>query len=213
LKPEIPLIGFSGSPWTLAAYMLEGQPGKELQHAKVFMHQERALMISLLKKITETLKLYLAAQIDAGAQIIQIFDSLAGQISKQDFLAFSLPFMQEIISFIKSKYEDSIPIILFARGASHSLQAIRETGCHVISIDWMMSIQEAGEATGYSIPLQGNLDPAILLTTKEIITLHARDILQQSSPLKGFIFNLGHGVLPSTPEANVRFLIDLVHGN
>jgi len=211
LSPEIPLIGFSGSPWTLAVYMVEGQPDKELQRTKGLMYLEPDLFKTLLKKITESVKLYLNAQINAGVQIIQIFDSLAIHLSTNEFLTFSLPFMQEIVHYIKSQWGNSVPIIIFPRGASHSLTAIQQTGCDVISIDWTMSLEQAAALTHNSIVLQGNLDPMVMLSTTDIIAQQTHQILQEASSLNGFIFNLGHGILPNTPEDNVKFLIDFVH--
>ncbi|OGF67090.1 MAG: hypothetical protein A2Y62_09120 [Candidatus Fischerbacteria bacterium RBG_13_37_8] len=211
LSADKPLIGFTGSPWTLAAFMTEGEITKNLEVAKALLYREPELLMQLLNKITEAVKLYVEAQIIAGANIIQIFDSLAGHLSKHDFLQYSLPYISDVVKYIKLKYGTRIPVIVFARGASHSIMEIQQIGSDVISIDWTLSIKEAMALTGNTITLQGNLDPVVLLASQPRIAGKVRELMLEAIELKGFIFNLGHGILATTPEANVRYLVDYVH--
>lgn len=209
LDSKIPLIGFSGSPWTLAAFTIEGHPNKEFFNTKRFLYEQPELFHNLLKIITFSTIRYLKAQIISGADIIQIFDSLAYLLSKKDFNTFSLSYMKIIIESLK-EFNREIPVIIFAKGASHSLSEIKKSGCDVISLDNTLSIIEALGIINNEIAIQGNLDPAILLCKKEVIADKTNQILQEASKAKGYIFNLGDGILKNTPEKNVSFLVERV---
>lgn len=207
----IPLIGFSGSPWTLAAIAIQGSFKEDFKKAKEFIYQAPDAFQQLINKLTQYIKHYLSAQIAAGADIIQIFDSLALYLSRKDYLNYSLSSLINIIKYIKAECRSKVPVIVYSRGANHSLSEIKETECDVISIDPILSISDAYQITMNKVAIQGNLDPVVLLTSKEIISAKAKDIIMDAIKLDGFIFNLGHGVLAETPEANVRFLVDYVH--
>jgi uroporphyrinogen decarboxylase len=211
LPDDKPLIGFSGSPWTLAAIAIQGSFRDEFRKARVFMYNHQDDFIKLLSRITEAVKLYIDAQISAGVDLIQIFDSLAIYLTRDNYLRFSLTSMGEIINFIKIKYKGLVPQIIYSRGASHSLREIQQIGCDVISIDSTLSIREANMLTDNKVALQGNLEPLILLASKNVIAEEAKKIMIDAAELDGFIFNLGHGVLPGTPEENVKYLVDYVH--
>jgi len=209
LDSKIPLIGFSGSPWTLAAFIIEGNQNKEFINTKRFLYEEPELFNNLLKIITSAIIRYLKAQIMSGANIIQIFDSLAYVLSKKEFNVFSLSYIKIIIESLK-EFNKEIPVIIFAKGASHSLSEIKKSGCDVVSLDTSLSITEAIEIINNEVAIQGNLDPAVLLCKKEIIAEQTHQLLQEASKAKGYIFNLGHGILKNTPEENVSFLVECV---
>lgn len=207
----IPLIGFSGSPWTLAAIAIQGSFKEDFKKAKEFMYQAPNAFKLLMNKIIRSVCYYLKAQLDAGADIIQIFDSLALYLSRKEYLNYSLSSIINVIKYIKAESNRNAPVIVYSRGANHSLSEISGTGCDVINIDTILSIREAYQITMNKVAIQGNLDPVVLLTSREIISEKVRDILMDAIQIDGFIFNLGHGVLSETPEDNVKFLVDYVH--
>ena len=204
LNGEVPLIGFAGAPWTLAAYMIEGGGSKSYAHAKQMMFKEPGDFHALLDKIADTVILYLNAQIEAGAQAIQLFDSWAGELTAQDYEQFSLPYQQKIFDAIDSK---AAPTIMYINGSGHFLEQMATCGANVLSIDWRTDLREARRRVGDSFTLQGNLDPCILLSTPELIEAKTRDILEAGGGQK-HILNLGHGILPMTPVENARTFIE-----
>jgi uroporphyrinogen decarboxylase len=205
LKPNIPLIGFCGAPFTVASYAIEGKGSKNFSITKALMYKEPAAWHSFLEKITDASILYLNAQIAAGAQAVQIFDSWVGCLSPEDFRAYVLPHTRRLIKNIAP----GVPVISFGTQTSGFLPLLRQAGGDVIGVDWRIELDEAWDMLG-DVAIQGNLDPQILLSDKTIITAHAERILAQAAGRPGHIFNLGHGVLPATPLENVMHLIDVV---
>ncbi len=212
-KLNVPLIGFSGAPFTLATYMVEGGTSKNFLLTKRMMFQEPQLYTSLMDKITETVIRYLSAQIDAGAQALQLFDTWAGVLSPQDYREFALPYVRRIIDVLRRGgfSGEQIPIIYFVGQCAGLLEGIRESGADVIGIDWRINIDDAINRVGKDISVQGNLDPCALFLPKDEIEERVGDILNRASSARGHIFNLGHGVLPETPVKNVVAMVEMVH--
>ncbi len=208
LADRVPLIGFAGAPWTLACYAVEGGGTKSFDTVKRMMYAEPDLLHTLLDQLTETAGDYLVEQTRAGADIVQIFDTWAGLLSKETFLEFSLPYIMRMVERVKSS--SSVPVIVFARGASTALAEIAATGCDVVGLDWTVDIGEARTLLGPSIALQGNLDPVVLYAPPEVIEEETRSILAFHGPTPGHIFNLGHGIHPDTPVDHARAMIDTV---
>lgn len=209
LERKVPLIGFSGAPFTLATYMIEGGSSKNFLHTKTMMYREAGLFGYLLDKITDTVISYLMAQIRAGAQAVQIFDSWAGALSPDDFREFELPRIKRIIRTLKEK--DATPVIYFANGAAGLLEELDETGADVIGIDWRADIGRAAAVLGGGCALQGNLDPLALFLPEDRLREKVKDILDKARPAKGHIFNLGHGIIPETPVQAAKALVKAVH--
>ncbi|MDP3920962.1 MAG: uroporphyrinogen decarboxylase [Candidatus Omnitrophota bacterium] len=207
LNAKIPLIGFSGAPFTLAAYMIEGGGSKLFLATKRFMYDDPGSWHALLEKISRGLVKYLNGQIDAGADAIQIFDSWVGCLSARDYREFVLPHTQAVIKGLKT----GIPVIHFGTGTGSFLKDVRAAGGDVIGIDYRVSLDTAWETIGHDVAVQGNLDPALLLGAPDIMRARAKEILQQAAGRPGHIFNLGHGVLPQTPVDNVIRLVEYVH--
>jgi uroporphyrinogen decarboxylase len=208
LSGAVPLIGFAGAPWTLAAYMIEGGGSKSYGYVKQMMFKEPANFHALLDKISDTIILYLNAQIEAGAQIIQLFDSWAGELSATDYEEFALPYQRKIFASINSKDTSTI---MYINNSGHFLEQMATCGADVLSIDWRTDLQEARQRVGDHFTLQGNLDPCILLSTPEIIRAKTREILTAGGGHK-HILNLGHGILPMTPVENARAFIETAKG-
>ena len=209
LDGQVPLIGFAGAPWTLAAYMIEGGGSKNYAEVKRMMFSEPATLHALLDKIADTVILYLNAQIEAGAQIIQLFDSWAGELAPADYEQFALPYERKILDSLN---RDAAPTILFINGSGTFLEEMAKSGADVLSIDWRTDIREARARIGDKITLQGNLDPCVLLSTPEIVTAKARELLQAGGGHR-HILNLGHGILPMTPVENARAFIQAGKNN
>jgi uroporphyrinogen decarboxylase len=203
LDGSVPLIGFAGAPWTLAAYMIEGGGSKNYAHVKRMMFGDPATFESLLDKIADTVILYLNAQIEAGAQVVQLFDSWAGELSAADYERFALPYQQKIFESIDRR---STPAILYINGSGNFLEKMATSGADVLSIDWRIDIEDARRRVGDHLTIQGNLDPCILLTTPEIITARAQALIKAGGQAR-HILNLGHGILPMTPVENARAFI------
>jgi len=204
---EVPLIGFSGAPFTLATYMIEGGSSKNFINTKKMMYRAPELYASLMKKITATVINYLQAQIDAGVHAVQVFDSWAGILSPLDFELFALPYVQQIISTFKGK----VPVIYFAFNGSAMLKSVADSGADVLGIDWRIDMRDAVGTLGDNVAVQGNLDPCILFGTKELIKDRVARILSGARGAKGHVFNLGHGILPETPVDNAVAMVDSVH--
>ena len=205
LKNEVPLVGFSGAPWTLASYMIEGGGSKSFAEIKKMAYSDPATLRALLDKLATTVITYLKFQIESGAQVVQLFDTWAGELTRRDYEAFALPVVQRIFSEIGN----SVPRILYINGCANILESMASSGADVLSIDWRLPIGEAMARVGKRVAIQGNLDPTTLLGTTANLTATAEDILKQAGPT-GHIFNLGHGILPPTPVENARALIDFV---
>lgn len=207
---KVPLIGFSGAPFTLATYMIEGGSSKNYINTKRMMYRAPELFFTLMDKITNTVISYLKAQIAAGVNAVQVFDSWAGILSPSDFENFALPYVQKIVAAIKKEYP-AIPVIYFAFNGSAMLKSVKKSGAEILGIDWRINMSDAVEATGSGTVLQGNLDPCVLFGTKENIRDNVIKILNGAKGAKGHIFNLGHGILPETPVENAIAMVEAVH--
>jgi uroporphyrinogen decarboxylase len=204
LDGRVPVIGFAGAPWTLAAYMVEGGGSKNYAEIKRLAYKEPDLLHALLDKIADTVILYLNAQIEAGAQVIQLFDSWAGELSPDDYERFALPYEQKIFQSIN---RGSAPAILFINGCGPFLERMAASGADVLSIDWRIRLEDARRRVGDNIGLQGNLDPCILLSTPGLVREKAREVLKHGGGRR-HILNLGHGILPMTPVENARAFVE-----
>ncbi len=205
LNNRVPLIGFAGAPWTLLCYMVQGKGSKTFDEAKAFCYTQPALAHRLLQMITDTTILYLKAQIAAGADLVQIFDSWGGLLSPQDFETFSLQYTRQIVAALK----DESPVIVFAKGAWHSLKEMAQTGANGLGIDWCISAKQARAFAGNNITLQGNFDPAKLLSPIPQLKKEVRQMLSEFGNNR-YIANLGHGILPDVPVDNARAFVDAV---
>ncbi|QEG24451.1 uroporphyrinogen decarboxylase [Mariniblastus fucicola] len=207
LPADMPLIGFSGAPFTLASYIVEGGSSRNYAHAKALMFGDPGAWKELMQRLTDSIIVYLKGQIDAGAQCVQLFDSWAGCLNVQHYRELVLPFVQQIIAALPSE----VPVINFGTGNPALLPLYADTEASVIGIDWRVQLDEAWETVGHDRAVQGNLDPTILLTDPATIRSHAKSILDQAAGRPGHIFNLGHGILPQTPVDNAIALVDAVH--
>lgn len=203
----VPLIGFAGAPFTLASYMIEGGPSKNHNKTKAFMYAEPEAWFMLMDKLADTTIIYVKAQIAAGANAIQIFDSWVGALNVADYKTYVKPVMHRIFSSLK---EENVPLITYGVGASHLIKEWDELPVDVIGLDWRLSIQEARDL-GIKKTLQGNLDPALLLAPWEKIEERAKAILDQGMQTPNFIFNLGHGVFPEISPDTLKRLTAFVH--
>jgi uroporphyrinogen decarboxylase len=203
----VPLIGFSGAPFTLASYMLEGGPSKNYNKTKAFMYAEPKAWFALMDKLAEVTITYVKAQIKAGAKAIQIFDSWVGALNVEDYRYYIKPIMNRIFTELK---EENVPLIMFGVGASHLAKEWHDLPLDVVGLDWRLPINEA-RGMGIHKTVQGNLDPAILLAPWEVIEERAKAILDQGMEQPGYIFNLGHGVFPSVNPDTLKRLTSFVH--
>jgi uroporphyrinogen decarboxylase len=208
LNGRVPLIGFSGSPWTLASYMIEGGGSKDFRYIKKMMLDEPVLLTELIDLLTETVRRYCEAQIASGAQAIQIFDTWGGILDPDHYRKFSLDPMFEIVSTMQ---RGDAPVIVFSRGAAHALKDIAAIGADVVGLDWTVDIAGARSLIGESVALQGNLDPSFLYASPENIRKEVRSILRRFGPGPGHIFNLGHGILPGVPVDRAIAMVRAVH--
>ena len=207
LPADMPLIGFSGSPFTLASYMIEGGSSKNYAHAKTLMYSDPGAWDQLMQHLATSISIYLNGQIEAGAQAVQLFDSWAGCLSFEDYRQFAHPYIKKIIASLPS----DVPVINFATGNPTLLPLLADTRASVIGIDWRIRLDEAWETVGFDRAVQGNLDPIVLLTNPDEIRRQAKLVLDQAAGRPGHIFNLGHGILPQTPVENAIALVDAVH--
>jgi len=207
LRGRVPLIGFSGSPWTLAAYMVEGRGSKDFRHPKQLIYDEPAVAHKLLAKLADALVPFLEAQLAAGADALQIFDTWGGILSPDNYREFSLDYLSKVVSNVQ---RNGVPIIVFSKGANECLEEISKIGADVVSLDWTVDIGEARKSIGGQVALQGNLDPSALYASPERIRHEVKMILRKYGKGPGHIFNLGHGILSDTPVDHARALVDLV---
>lgn len=207
LRDDLPLIGFSGAPFTVASYMIEGGGSRNFVHTKSLMYKDKGVWDGMMSLISRALVKYLNAQIAAGAQAIQLFDSWVGCLSPDDYREYVLPHTRSVIQNITP----GIPVLHFGTGTSSLLGLMREAGGDVIGVDWRVRLDEAWDQLGPSVGIMGNLDPVALFAGKDHIRNEARKILAQAGGRPGHIFNLGHGILPETPVENVIALVDAVH--
>ncbi|HEY9166997.1 MAG TPA: uroporphyrinogen decarboxylase [Candidatus Kryptonia bacterium] len=202
LQGRVPLIGFCGSPWTLLAYMVDGKGG-EFVRARAMLYDDPSSAHQLLEKLAVNCVSYLRMQHEAGADLVQIFDTWGGALAPDLFEEFSLRYIRFMVDSVREEF----PVIVFSKGANHSIEKIAATAASCVGVDWTIQIGEAAKRTG--AVLQGNLDPAVLFARPEIIKARAKKILEEA-PAGKHIFNLGHGILPNTPVENVRVLVDFV---
>jgi uroporphyrinogen decarboxylase len=207
LAGRVPLIGFSGSPWTLLTYMVEGGGSKNFSEIKKFIYNQPKAAHIMLNRLADLIADYLSAKIESGVNAVQIFDTWGGILSQSHFLEFSLEYITKIISKIKRTDE---PVIVFAKGVHHNLEKLSKSGTDVIGIDWTLNIGEVKNKIGNKVALQGNLDPTILYAPKEKIKIEAVKILESFGQENGHIFNLGHGILPDISPEKAKFLVETV---
>jgi uroporphyrinogen decarboxylase len=208
LEHEAPVIGFAGAPFTLASYMVEGGGSRHYTEIKRMMYCDPMTVHKLLDRIADTIILYLNAQIEAGAQVVQLFDTWAGELSANDYEEFALPYEQKVFEQIhRGPGGLAVPAILYINGCSHILEKMVESGANVLSVDWRIDLSEAKRRVGDKVALQGNLDPCELLGTPETIAVTVREILKKGGGL-GHIMNLGHGILPMVPVENARAFVE-----
>jgi uroporphyrinogen decarboxylase len=207
LPADIPLIGFAGAPFTLASYIIEGGGSKNYSATKQLMYTDRGAWNVLMQRLSATLVRYLKAQIDAGCQAVQLFDSWAGCLSPHDYREYVLPHTRAIIDGIQG----AVPVINFLTGNPALLPLCREAGGDVIGLDWRVDLDAGWQAVGYDKAVQGNLDPATLLTNLDVVRAQTRDVLARAAGRPGHIFNLGHGVTPDVKPDLVKALVEMVH--
>ncbi|MHB8984026.1 MAG: uroporphyrinogen decarboxylase [Carboxydocellales bacterium] len=208
LDGRVPLIGFSGAPFTLASYIIEGSGSKAYINCKQMMWQAPELWHALLDKIDEVIVRYLKAQIKAGAQAVQLFDSWVGTLAPKDYAEFVLPHSKYVLDNLKG---EGVPVIHFANNSSTLLELVKQAGGDVIGLDWRINIDEAWGRLGYDVAVQGNLDPIALFAPPEKIELMVKGILERVGNRPGHIFNLGHGIQKETPVESVIALVEAVH--
>lgn len=207
LERKVPLIGFSGAPFTLASYIIEGGHSKNYVLTKSLMYQDRPTWDALMQKISEVLIRYLNAQIRSGVQALQVFDSWVGCLSPGDYEEYVLPYSRKVMDGVSK----SVPLIHFGTSNSTLLELMKRAGGDVIGLDWRVDIDEAWARLGHDVGIQGNLDPVILLGPVDLIEKNAKRILDSVGDRPGHVFNLGHGLLPNTPPDHVAALVDMVH--
>lgn len=212
LKDKVPLIGFTGSPWTLAAYMVEGGSSKNFAKVKGLMYENPKHLHMLLDTLADTIIDYLNAQIEAGADSVMIFDTWGGLLNKESYENFSLRYMKKIVDGIKREFAGKkIPVTLFTKGGSMWLEQIANTGCDGVALDWTVELSDAQRRIGSKVALQGNLDPNVLFATPEVIVTEVNKVMSQFKGDTGHVFNLGHGITPDVNPDNLKVLIDAVH--
>lgn len=204
----IPLIGFCGAPFTVASYIVEGGSSREFLKTKTMMYSAPEVFHALMQKLSAVLSDYLVAQIHAGAQAVQVFDSWVGTLSPQDYATFVLPYSRKILATAKAK---NVPIIHFGTNTTTLLPLMKRAGGDVIGLDWRIPLDDGWALLGQDVAVQGNLDPALLFAPLSEIRTRVHDILRRADGHPGHIFNLGHGILPNTPVDSVKAVVDIVH--
>jgi uroporphyrinogen decarboxylase len=202
--PEVPVIGFAAAPWTLACYMIEGQTRGDISRAKQFMREEPEVLRHLLGRIAKATVGYLKSQIAAGASLVQLFDTWAGELTRDEYEAFELPATRSVFESLGAA---GVPTILYGKGSSHLIELQSKAGADVLSVDWRTDLAEARRTLGDRVALQGNIDPNILLGDEKAIREAAREAVEKTGGI-GHILNLGHGILPTTPVANARAFVE-----
>ncbi len=210
LNNSVPLIGFSGSPWTLATYMIEGSSSKTFANTKKMLFNQPKSLHLLLDKLAHSVIAYLNQQILSGADSVMIFDTWGGVLSKQNYLDFSLDYMAKIVKGVKVQYPN-IPVTLFSKNGGKHLTYIADTGCDGIGVDWTVELSQVQQQIGDKVAIQGNLDPAVLYASPEVIEREVKKVLSQFKGDTGHVFNLGHGITPDVDPENMKVLVDCVH--
>ena len=213
LGGDVPLIGFAGSPWTVATYMVEGQSSKTFEVIKSMMYRSSDVMHQLLQKLTDVTIDYLNAQVKAGARALMVFDSWGGVLSPVCYQEFSLSYMTQIANKVTREFDgQKIPLVFFSKGCGLYLNEMADSGCDALGIDWTMDLEKARQQVGDRVALQGNLDPFALFAKPEKVQMMAKDILNSYQSETGHVFNLGHGISKDTPVENVSALVEAVTG-
>ncbi|GAB6035205.1 uroporphyrinogen decarboxylase [Galenea microaerophila] len=211
LNGRVPLIGFSGSPWTLATYMVEGGSSKTFSKIKAMLFDQPEMLHQILEVLADSVTAYLNAQIESGAQAVQIFDTWGGVLTPRDYQAFSLHYMQKIVDgLIKTREGREIPVILFTKGGGLWLESMAETGAHALGVDWTLDLADARARVGDKVALQGNMDPTVLYASPERVRQEVATVLESYGQGTGHVFNLGHGVHPEINPETVGAFIDAV---
>jgi uroporphyrinogen decarboxylase len=221
LAGRVPLIGFSGSPWTLACYMVEGRGSDDYRTVKTLLYSRPDLMHRLLEVNARAVAAYLNAQVDAGAQALMVFDSWGGVLADAAFREFSLTYTRQVVQSLTRQADGRpVPVIVFTKGGGQWLEAIADTGCDVVGVDWTVDLAQARRRVGDGVALQGNLDPAVLFAPPQAVAAQARAVLDAFGPPQGpdggwagHVFNLGHGISQHTPPEHVHALVEAVHGH
>lgn len=212
LDGKVPLIGFAGSPWTLATYMVEGGSSKDFALVKKMLYDQPALMHQLLSVTARAVTQYLNAQIAAGAQAVMIFDTWGGALSPRDYQEFSLRYMREIVAGLTREAEGrKLPIILFTKGGGQWLEVLADSGCDALGVDWTTDLKDARNRVGRRVALQGNMDPSVLYASPQRIRTEVESVLESFGPGPGHVFNLGHGIHTGIDPEHVAVLVDAVH--
>lgn len=212
LDGAVPLIGFAGSPWTIATYMIEGSSSRDFAHSKALLYDQPALMHELLALNADATARYLIRQADAGAQALMLFDSWGGTLSTPAYHEFSLAYMRQVISALRAHPAAAdLPVILFTRGGGQWLEALADSGADALGLDWTTDLGAARKRVGDRVALQGNMDPTALLAGIPAVRREVRRVLDSHGSAPGHVFNLGHGLLPTTDPEHVRALVDAVH--
>lgn len=212
LHGRVPLLGFSGSPWTLATYMVEGGSSRNFSKAKGLLYGQPILMHEMLDKLAQSVATYLNAQIAAGAQAVMLFDTWGGMLTTEDYQEFSLRYALQVRELLHTEYDgQTIPTILFSKGGGQWLESMAEAGFDALGLDWQTDIQQARTRVGNKVVLQGNMDPVSLYAAPEIIHSKVKSILQKFGEGSGHVFNLGHGILPDIDPEHVKAMVDAVH--
>ena len=212
LKGEVPLIGFSGSPWTLATYMVEGGSSKAFTKIKKMMYADPQILHALLDKLADSVILYLNAQIKAGAQAVMVFDTWGGVLAHEEYKTFSLQYMQKIVEgLIRENEGRKVPVTLFTKGGGLWLEAIADTGCDAVGLDWTVDIRDAKKRVGHKVALQGNMDPSVLYAPAARIEQEVKNILAGFGEGSGHVFNLGHGIHQDVPTESPKVFVNAIH--
>ena len=212
LDGRVPLIGFSGSPWTLATYMVEGGSSKDFSKVKGMLYDNPSDMQKLLNILSDSVAAYLNAQIEAGAQVVMIFDTWGGALTPELYREYSLRSMEKIVEQLHRSYDNhTVPVTLFSKGANHSLAQLADVGANAIGLDWTVNIADASRLVGDKVALQGNLDPTVMYSSEASIKQNAKKILDDYNKNSGHVFNLGHGIHPGIDPDKVRALVNYVH--
>jgi uroporphyrinogen decarboxylase len=212
LKGSIPLIGFSGSPFTLACYMVEGAGSDDFRHIKALMFSRPDLLHRILAINAETVTAYLNAQIESGAQAVMLFDTWGGVLSTAAYKEYSLAYMQQIVTGLKREQDGRrVPVVLFTKGGGQWLSDMADTGCDALGLDWTVDGARARALVGDRVALQGNLDPGALMGSADLVAAETRRVLDTFGPQPGHVFNLGHGISQHAPYDNVSVLVSTVH--
>jgi uroporphyrinogen decarboxylase len=208
LDGKTPLIGFAGAPFTLASYLVEGGKSAHFARTKQLMYGAPTMWAALMEKLAEVVRRYLCAQVEAGAQAVQLFDSWVGALAPNDYAEFVAPWVRHVLSGVEQL---GVPVIHFGTGTATLLELQKQAGGSVIGVDWRTPLDDARRRLGPGVAVQGNLDPLLLSAPRELLVRRVDEVLERAGVEPGHVFNLGHGILPDTPPDAVKFVVDLVH--